>query len=108
MIASVVVLALAPPPSLPEVTSGFDDKLAHSLIYSVLMAWFGVAARSRVWIRIALWVFALGAGLECCQALIPYRTGSIGDVLANSVGILLGTIIAYTLTTGSRRSGRAE
>ena len=62
----------------------------------------------RVWIRIALSVFALGAGVECCQALIPYRIGSIGDVLANSAGILLGAIIAYTLTTGSHRSGRAE
>ena len=108
MVASIVVLSLAPPAPLPEVTQGFDDKLAHSLIYSVLMAWFAVAATSHLWVRIALWIFALGAGLECCQVIIPYRTGSIGDVIANSAGILLGAIIAYTLTTGSHRSGRAK
>ncbi len=108
MVASIVVLSLTPPASLPEVTPGFDDKLAHGLIYSVLMAWFAVAAASRVWGRIALWILALGVGLEFCQAFIPYRTGSFGDVFANSAGVLLGAIIAYTLTTGSHRSGRAK
>jgi len=108
MVATVVVLSLAPAAPLPELTPGYDDKLAHGLIYSVLMVWFAVIAKREVWIHRALWVFALGAGLECCQALLPYRTASSGDVLANTAGILVGAIFAFALTTGSRSSGRAK
>lgn len=108
MVAAVVVLSLIPTTTLPELTPGYDDKLAHGLIYSVLMAWFAVAAARARWQHIAMWIFVLGAGLECCQALVPYRTASTGDVFANSAGIAIGVLLAFALTTGSRRPARAK
>lgn len=108
MVAVVVVLSLIPTAPLPEITHGYDDKLAHALVYNVLMAWFAVSVNRSRWHRVAIWVFALGVALECGQALVPYRTASIADVIANSSGIAIGAIIALLLTTGSRRRGRAE
>jgi VanZ family protein len=108
MVLAVIVLSLVPAAELPEITSGYDDKLAHGLTYAVLAAWFAIAAVRSHWNRIALWVFALGSALECCQALVPYRTASLGDIFANSAGIIIGIAFAFALTTGSSRSGRAK
>ncbi len=108
MVAVVVVLSLIPAAPLPDVAHGYGDKLAHALIYSVLMGWFAVSADRSRWHRITMWVFALGVALECTQALVPYRTGSIADVVANSAGIAIGAFVAVLLTTGSHRPGRAK
>ena len=108
MVTVVVVLSLIPAGPLPEVAHGYDDKLAHTLPYCVLMGWFAVSADRRRWHRIALWVLALGVALECAQALLPYRTGSLADVFANSAGIALGAAVTLLITTGSLRPGRAK
>ena len=58
-----------------------------------------IAGRRRGWkiVRIAVRIRS-----------IPLYRQYYRNVLTNSTGILLDTIIAYTLTTGSCRSGRAE
>jgi VanZ family protein len=108
MVAAVVVLSLVPAAPLPEITAGYDDKLAHGLIYSVLMAWFAVIAARPDWTDLGIRLFALGAALESCQALLPYRSASFADIYANTSGILLGTIVAFVLTTGPGGRGRAK
>jgi VanZ family protein len=108
MVATVVVLSLAPAAPLPEGIIENADKLAHGLVYGILMSWFAIIAARDSWIRLALGLFALGIALECCQALLPYRTGSLADVFANTCGIALGAMAAFALTTGSAPAGRAE
>jgi len=108
MVATVIALSLAPAAPLPEVTVDYDDKIAHGFAYGTLMVWFAVITVRDTWVRVALRLFALGAGLECCHALLPYRSASFADVLANTGGILLGAIVAFALTTGSSPPGRAE
>jgi len=93
---------------MPQITDGYDDKLAHGLMYSGLMAWFAVLAQRAQWQGIAAWAFTLGAVLECCQAILPYRTASVADVFANGFGILFGVVAALLLTTGSQASRRAQ
>ena len=108
MIAAVIVLSLVPIGPLPELAGGYDDKLAHGFIYSVLMAWFAVIVARPAWRDVAIALSALGAGLECCQALLPYRTASFADIVANTLGLVLGSVIALILNPGSPRSGRAK
>ncbi len=108
LVAAIVVLSLAPTGPLPQVTAGYDDKIVHGLIYSVVMTWFAVIMVRLTWISLALRLFALGAGLEGCQALLPYRTASIADMVANACGILLRAFVAFALTTGSNHHGRAK
>lgn len=108
MVTAVVVLSLAPAPQLPEFSADYDDKLAHGLVYTVLMAWFALITPRPRWSILAAQIFALGAGLECAQALLPYRTASLADVFANSCGIIFGVVAAFVLTTGSGSSGRAK
>jgi VanZ family protein len=108
LVTAIIVLSLIPGAPLPNITHDYDDKIAHSFSYALLMAWFAAAERKILWPKIASLVFLLGCALECCQALIPYRTASLGDIVANSLGILIGAIIAIVLTTGSRSLRRAK
>ena len=90
LVAIVVALSLAPTPTLPPVTESYDDKIAHCLTYALVMAWFAVVTPRALWLRLAFAVIGLGIALEFCQALLPYRTASLADALANTLGVLLG------------------
>lgn len=85
-----MALSLAPTPTLPPVTESYDDKIAHSLTYAFLMAWFAVVTPRARWLRLAAAVIGLGISLELCQALLPYRTASSADAVANTLGVLIG------------------
>ena len=112
MVCIVVVLSVAPLPSLTPVTENYDDKIAHGLVYSTLMFWFALVRAPEHWRRLALAIFALGLGLEVAQALLPYRTASLADAVANGLGVALGAVTAWLFTraggTGPGRRGRAE
>ena len=109
LVATIVIFSLIPGvPLLPKISDGYDDKIAHGFSYAVLMAWFAVAEREILWRKIGFLAFSLGCALECCQALLPYRTASLGDIVANSQGILVGAVVAIFLTTGSRSLRRAK
>ena len=90
LVAVVVVLSLIPTPTVPPVTGTFDDKIAHCLVYATIMGWFAVITPRPSWWRLAGAVIALGVALELCQGALPYRTASFADVLANTLGVLLG------------------
>ncbi|QJT08310.1 VanZ family protein [Oceanidesulfovibrio marinus] len=85
----VVALSLlpnaSPPSSIPD-----SDKIAHFIAYSWLsglayMAW----PRNRAWTR--AWIaLGLGIALEFCQMLVPQRSFSVFDMLANASGVAFG------------------
>jgi VanZ family protein len=112
MISTVIVLSLAPMAPLPEVSGGYDDKIAHAIVYCVLMFWFGLVSVRAAWGRIACRFIAMGIALEICQSLLPYRTASAADVLANGIGIFIGCAATFALRsasdTGSSSQGRAK
>lgn len=99
LVALVVVLSLIPTPTVPPVTETVDDKIAHCLAYAVVMAWFAVVAPRTSWWRLAAAVIALGIALEFCQGLLPYRTASFADALANTLGVVIGAGIAWLVVT---------
>jgi len=90
LVALVVWLSLKPP---SEGMWLINDKLAHVLAYFSLSAWFCQIYRPRY--RVALALLALGALLEILQGLSGYRVMSAADLLANSVGIILGWTLGY-------------
>jgi hypothetical protein len=70
------------------------DKLLHAGSYFVLMIWFAGVYETRRHIPIALALMAAGLVLDALQSRIETRTFSAFDVLANSVGVLLGLALA--------------
>lgn len=85
----VVALSLlpdaAPPSSIPD-----SDKVCHFIAYSWLsglayMAW----PRNNAWV-LAWAALGLGIALEFCQLMVPGRSFSVFDMLANASGVAFG------------------
>lgn len=90
-VAFIVVLSVTPSNATP--LGNVDDKLAHVGAY-VVMALLGVPLTSTTR-GLQSMVFALvgvGAVIEALQALIPYRSASGWDLVANAMGVLLGAL----------------
>lgn len=89
----VAVLSLLPQDVMPHV--GFGDKIQHLIAYLCLALAGGIAFPDRrSFLALAVGLVALGIVLEFGQAVVPGRFTSIGDVVANTVGVLLGLTIA--------------
>jgi VanZ family protein len=87
--AAIVWLSLTPSP--PKVDFEQSDKLGHFLAYGSLMLWFCLLyAATRARIGYAAGFIAMGVALEFIQGMLGYRTYETFDMLANTVGVLLG------------------
>ena len=89
MAAAIVWLSLTPSPPSLDVRMG--DKLGHFLGYGSLMFWFCQLYTGRK-ARIGygtLWT-AMGIGLEFAQDALGYRLFEYFDMLANTIGVLIG------------------
>jgi len=93
MVAVVIWLSLTPAPPEPPPFLAWD-KANHSIAYAGLMYWFWQAFQ-RHW-RWPLFLFVLGVGLEVLQGLGGVRMLEPYDMIANSVGILIGLALAHT------------
>ncbi len=96
MIAVVVYLSLMPSPPQLDITAG--DKLQHIAAYSALGFWFTMLVL-RNWRQLCLvagGLIGLGVALEFVQGITGYRTFDVGDMLANSIGVVIGSALAQT------------
>ena len=87
--ARIVWLSLTPSP--PQVDFEQSDKLGHFLAYGLLMGWFCllyIQEKTRMLYGIAF--VAMGIGLEFVQGWLGYRTFEVYDMVANTIGVLLG------------------
>lgn len=87
LVALVCWLSLTPAPPQPPEFLGWD-KAQHFIAYGVLMFWYGQAF-TRHW-RWPVLLIALGVGLEFLQGYSGQRFYDPFDMLANSLGVLLG------------------
>lgn len=76
------------------VTSTFMDKVTHAILFGILgFFWsraFGYRALTTVLVGLGYGMF-----LEFCQEwLIPGRSGSVADLVADAMGLLIGATIA--------------
>ena len=99
----VLVVVLSVVPAGPDLPVG-GDKLAHFGAY-MLMAILGMplTTRLRSTAGMFLFVVAVGAALEGFQAMIPARTASGWDLVANLVGAAAGTMVWLGVVEALRR-----
>ncbi len=95
---AVIALSLLPHESLPK--TGMWDKLNHAVAFGVLAVMGGRGFKGwRSLLMVGVGLVALGAGLELAQSVIPDRTGSVYDGLANFVGVAIGSAAAAAAGT---------
>ena len=98
MIALVLVGSLMPAQRLPAPAFAGVDKLQHLVGYAVL-AGYAVLLFARFRLRAVAMagLVALGVGIEFAQeALTASRRADIADVVANTLGVLLGWSVQRT------------
>lgn len=98
MIAAVVTGSLLPSTALPKPMFFGVDKVQHLLGYFGLAAYAVMLfADGRTHRRAAVGLVVLGIAIEGAQsALTASRVADPGDVLANSLGVLLGLGLRWT------------
>lgn len=96
LVGLVIYLSLTPHP--PEPLSFHNvDKFEHAFAYGSLALWFCqiyLSARSHM-IAVVL-LIGMGIGLEFMQKWTGYRHFDLWDMVANSIGALLGFLLART------------
>lgn len=93
IVVGILYLSLTPSETL---TVG-NDKISHFIAYSTLMLNIGLIVfpdRKKIVIGL-ISVILLGVIVEVLQHFVPGRFMSIEDVYANSLGVLLGTILTF-------------
>ena len=97
---SIGVLSLAHLTKVPELNTGFDDKIAHFLFYAIFcLMWFlsfySFKIKRSLFAASAFSIlFGLIIELIQSQATV-YRTGEVLDFLANTIGALAMTMLIY-------------
>jgi len=96
----ILALSIGPSPNLPETNFFEPDKLAHLFVYGVLvyLALRAYKSVKELTLRIVIVIITssalYGLLLEILQkTFFPYRFFEWGDVVANTVGSILGWII---------------
>lgn len=84
-------LALTPAPPR-ELTTGWD-KSNHLLAFASLMV-SGRLAWPRHWLALFVGLLAYGGAIELMQLQVPGRDGEWADLLADSIGLALGHLLA--------------
>ncbi len=86
--------------SLKPATGGIDlpyiDKIAHFIMHGSI-AFFGISfMKNKPWVILFISVAILfGVSLELLQRSIPGRSFEYADIVANSLGTLLGSYLGY-------------
>jgi VanZ family protein len=86
--------------------TNLSDKLMHFGTYSVIafIPAFGLGFHTAM--RCIVTTELVGMGLEIVQRIVPDRSFDLYDVLANTMGVLAGTVLAVAIrSTGLRKSG---
>lgn len=93
-----VTLYFALKPGGPPAGFPYADKVYHASAFFLLSAWFAGLFERRAYLWLAAAMLVLGIGIEIAQYLMPYgRTAEVGDVLADTVGMVLGLLLAVLL-----------
>jgi VanZ family protein len=98
----LIVVSLISLNGLPSLGSSFDDKIYHVIAYMILaILWIFYFKPFKTIYIVLLVCFAsvlLGYILELLQYLVnPNRTYDTFDLIANTIGVLIGTFIAVKI-----------
>ena len=101
MIAATLIVCLVPMPPTTVSIEHFD-KIEHLAGYFLLSAYAAMLFATRAALgRAMLGLLALGASIEVLQALLPWRSTDAFDMVANSIGVFAGALVAFTPLRGT-------
>ncbi|HEY6135837.1 MAG TPA: VanZ family protein [Rubrivivax sp.] len=88
-----VYAALSPKP--PDQLNLGWDKANHATSFAMLAAVgvFALQGVAHAGLRLSAGLFVLGAAIEVAQTMVPGRRGDALDLLADTLGIVLGLLI---------------
>jgi VanZ family protein len=93
LVVAAVVACLMPMQELPTSLQLFD-KVSHIAGHATLAVYFAGLVPRRRWWKIFVFLLLLGAAIEVAQHFLHAgREGDPRDVVANSVGALLGLLV---------------
>lgn len=93
VLLTIAVLSLLSVEDLPE--SSFTDKQAHLIAYaSAALAGFMLLPPT---LRLALFIIGWGIAIELIQWQLPSRAFELLDIVANSLGVLLGWLMTLAI-----------
>jgi VanZ family protein len=93
IIVVAVYVCLVPGQELPAAVE-WNDKASHLVGHGLLALYFSGLVTRRSWWKIFLFLLLLGAAIEVAQYLMNAgREGDPRDVVANSIGALLGLAV---------------
>lgn len=95
LIALSLLIALLPAPHVIG-SVAFGDKIGHALAFALLMLWYAQLYAGRERRLCAAGLVLFGALIEVLQTLVPYRSGDLWDLLADTLGVGLGYLLART------------
>lgn len=81
-------------PNIARVTLFAMDKWLHGITFLCLAVWFSGQYSRKRYIRIGMGLFVFGIIIELCQRMVSYRTAELMDLVADTVGIMVGLAIA--------------
>lgn len=98
----LTILTLLPSSSMPAVD--LWDKAQHFIAYSLLppLSMLAVSSIRSLHYLCLLWA-GYGIALEYAQSIVPGRTTSWEDALANSLGIVCGLLLSHCAQKCYRR-----
>ena len=97
LVALVIFLSLTSSPVEVKLNVPYQDKIFHAFAYFVLMAWFSQIYHNRFQCyKIAVGFVLMGVTLEYLQGFDANRYFEFADMVANSIGVILGFSITLT------------
>lgn len=97
LVILVVYLSLTSNPIDTGMSFPYEDKLYHAFAYFTLMFWFSQIYHDRFQRNMIAVVFIfMGFTLEYLQSFDPKRFAEVGDMVANTAGVVLGLLMALS------------
>ena len=102
----ILYVSLVRTPEVGIYTFSGADKLVHMLMYiflAAMLTWESLTKKAnslRLWLTAILFPIFYGLAIELIQHFcLSYRTGDIWDVVANSVGVLVGFRLVIVISS---------
>ena len=96
LLLAVIAIAMAIPTPNMELAINHADKWTHVLVFATLAGWTAQLyppSAALAWRGLGLLAFA--AATELMQAMLPWRSGDWGDLIADACGVALGLMLAF-------------
>ncbi len=103
-VLTILILSFLPSSSIPKVDIWSPDKIVHVLIYLTLSLFLGIAIyqsrgkiNQKAFILNIIGCISFGCGIEIFQPILTDRYYEFYDIIANSAGTIVGSMIVNLL-----------